>query len=309
MTESYYPEVSRSLSLPAFIERIEGSGVIAKLRASRYVADDMEQVAGWMASLARDPGALARMIVDGLRDLRRFQADNDFKPSTLMLHRGEGYSIRAVLWRPPDDLHPPDIFSYYETHDHNFDFFTVGAFGPGYRTHLYEYDYDSVQGVPGEKIRLRDAGETGLPPGKVMYYYGSRDIHTQLPAPSISASINLLLPKTDPAHRRQYEMTLEETPEGIHGRLIAGRVDRLAQERILFQSAAALGNVKTHILLREIARDHEAAETRALAWQALLTCSKDRDADLCSALRDRDPHVRAVLAALGRNAGRADEPQ
>lgn len=296
MTETYFPEGNETLTLDQFVERLEASGVVPELRASRYTPEAMSCVAEWMAALARDPDVLRGLLVDGLADFLNYQVDNDFKPSTLMLHKGDGYSLRAVLWMPPSPQHPPEIFSYYETHDHSFDFFTVGAFGPGYRTQLYDYEYENVRGVPGELVPLRFQEETGLPPGKVMYYYGSRDIHTQLPAPSISASINLLLPKTYPAHRRQYEMTLEETPEGVFGKLIAGNVDRQAQERALFETAAAMGDTDLHEALRDIARHHDTPQVRALAWQSLLPNSKHLAEDVGLVRDDGDPHVRAALS-------------
>lgn len=296
MAETYHPDVARPLSLSAFIDTVESSGILPRLKASRYDPQDMAAVAGWLAALARDEAVLRDTLLEGLADYRTFQANNDFKPSTIMIERRDGYSIRAVVWHPPGPLYPPEIFSYFETHDHNFDFFTAGCLGPGYRTRIYQYEYDAVEGLPGERVPLVFCEETGLPPGKVMYYYGSRDIHTQYPADEVSVSINLLLPKTEPAHRRQYEMTLEESGEAAFGRLIAGRIDRLAQERALFEAVAALDEAQNVSLLRDIARTHPSANTRAVAWEALLAGPGTQADDLAAAEADRDPHVRATVA-------------
>jgi hypothetical protein len=294
MTETFFPAPETPMSLSAFIDTVEASGIIPKLKASQYDRADMARVAGWLAALALDRSVLRDPLVQGLGDFRNFQADNDFKPSTVMIERRDGYSIRAVIWYPPGPLYPPEIFSYFETHDHNFDFFTAGCLGPGYRTRLYHYDYDAVEGFPGERVDLTSAGDTGLPPGKVMYYYGSRDIHTQYPPEALSVSLNLLLPKTEPAHRRQYEMTLEETEDGTAGRLIAGRIDRTAQERALFETVVALGAEKNIRLVRDIARTHASATVRAVAWESLIDGGAGDAGDLAAAEADRDPHVRAV---------------
>ncbi|MEM9684850.1 MAG: hypothetical protein AAF942_16380, partial [Pseudomonadota bacterium] len=293
MTETFVPDVDTPLPLDDFLQKVEASGILPDLRASRYDQGDMAQIADWMAQLALDQTALRQVLVGGLEDFWSFQPENDFKPSTIMMHRGEGFSVRAVVWMPPGPLYPPEIFSYYETHDHNFDFFTVGCLGPGYRTRLYTYDYDSVEGVPGEVVPMTFVEETDLPPGKVMYYYGSHDIHTQYPAPSISASLNLLLSKTD--HKRQIELTLEETAAGAQGRLIAGRIDRLAQERALFDTVAALRDPESVAILRDIASGHASPETRAVAWRALLDQSEDVEVDLAAADADSDLHVRAAV--------------
>lgn len=305
MTETYHPSVDSPLSLDAFLAKIEGEGseIIADLRASRYDPGDMARVADWLAALALDRSVLRDVLVHGLEDFWSFQPENDFKPSTIMIHRGDGYSVRAVVWMPPGPQYPSSIFSYYEPHDHNFDFFTVGCLGPGYRTRLYTYDYEAIEGIPGEIVPLRFEEETTLPEGKVMYYYGSRDIHTQYPAERISASLNLLLSKTSPAHRRQIELTLEEGPDGIEGRLIAGRIDRLAQERALFETVAALRDPDSIEILREIAADHASSETRAVAWLAILGSSADIVSDLATAEADRDGHVRAAVRKWHEEVG------
>ena len=294
MAETFFPQVTGSISLEEFINHVESTKTIIDLKNSIYDIKKMEEMAGWLRKLAANRKLLTEKLCGELKNFWDFQLANDFKPSTIMLHKGDGYTVRALIWMPPGPLYPPEIFSYYETHDHNFDFFTVGYFGPGYRTCLYEYDYESVRGVPGEEVTLKFTEETFLTPNKVMYYYGSRDVHTQYPAEEISVSINLLLPKTQPAHRRQHEFSTPEAKGSCTVRLIAGRIDRMAQERALFYTIAAIGDKESLNLIRDIAVSHQSEATRALAWASLLEQSSASEHELTLALHDSSSHVRAV---------------
>lgn len=47
-----------------------------------------------------------------------------------------------MLWIPTRTSGQRYSFSYKVAHDHAFDLMTVGFFGPGYRTSLYEFDYN-----------------------------------------------------------------------------------------------------------------------------------------------------------------------
>ena len=77
-----------------------------------------------------------------------------------MLHRAsEKYFIRANFWPSERDsvfkASGTSPFFYHVPHDHNFSFLTVGYLGPGYWSEYYEYDYDKVVGLPGEKVDLQ----------------------------------------------------------------------------------------------------------------------------------------------------------
>jgi hypothetical protein len=302
VTETYWPQSGTPLSLAGFVEHVESNDTVGQLRQSVYEPTRMEEIAGWMVRLAANTALLSESIVSELRDLRNFQFANDFSPSTITLHKGVGFTIRAVIWAPPDALYPPGVFSYFEPHDHNFDFFTVGYFGPGYTTHLYEYDYDDVSGVPGESVDLKYSGTADLPPGKVMYYYANRDVHIQYPPEALSVSLNLLLTKTSPSHRRQYEFELPVARQSCTARLVTQRIDRLAQERALFDTIAALGHSQGIRLLREIAQSHEDDSTRAIAWTSLLRQHRAGDDDIAMALADRSRHVRDTVLRARKEA-------
>lgn len=96
-----------------------------------YNIDEMNEVAFQLASLSANKNVLAAKLCEELHDVSNFQSTNNFKPLTIMLYESENYIIRSLIWFPPGPLYPADAFFYYEPHDHNFDFFTVGHFGSG----------------------------------------------------------------------------------------------------------------------------------------------------------------------------------
>ena len=125
------------------------------------------------------------------------------------------YSVRMNFWLPlqeqPNFLTPSErFFSYNYPHDHNFSFLTVGAYGPGYDTLIAEYDKSNTVGYHNESVELNNLRRETLTPGKVMFYEGSKDIHTQLPPNKFSVSINLLLHKIADRETPQFKFDIEQ---------------------------------------------------------------------------------------------------
>lgn len=300
MTETFYPNVEKPISLEAFIQFIDNNPMIEALKSSEYKPEYLETIAQKFAQLALNKTFLAKQLANELKNFRTFQPDNQFKPSTIIIHRGTQYVIRAVIWMPVSDRYQARIFSYFEPHDHNFDFFTANYFGPGYKTRIYHYDYEQVKGIPGEEINLEFIEECYLTQDKVMYYYGSRDAHIQYPPESITVSLNLILPKTHPAKRRQYEFELLE--KNGKAKIILGNLDRLAQMRTLIDTAIKLGDSNSIELIRKIARTHSNEQMRAIAWRAILAHHPDKSSpDLALALEDKSEYVKASLAEWIKN--------
>lgn len=224
--------------------------------------DEAIASAGRLKALCNNRGFLAQWLNDELKDVFSFQERNDFKPPTFVLHRGRHYTIRAVVWLPLNDaLLNPEMFSYFEPHDHNFDFLTCGYSGPGYRTVIFEYDHDRVVGFPGEPVHLEQTEDTMLPEGKLMYYFSSRDVHIQYPPEALSISMNLILPRTVP--KRQYEF--DAASGTVHAQM-----NELPMRRAVFAAARLAGDGESRELLEAIARRHGDVRTRALAWEALI---------------------------------------
>ncbi len=205
-----------------------------------------------LKALCNNRQFFASYLNQQLLDLNQFQIDNDFKPPTFVLHFGSYYAIRCVVWLPKEELAAEELLSYYDGHDHNFDFLTCGFYGSGYRTVIYQYDNDKVAGYIGEKVDLEFLEDTGFPEGKLMYYHASKDVHTQYPPDELSISTNLILPRQGKP-KLQYFFDIEK-------QTIIGHVNELSQRIPILKTVAALGDENSVDLLLRIAQQHHVSE-------------------------------------------------
>jgi len=132
-----------------------------------------------------------------------------YTPQSIFLGAGRGFFLRANIWTPlklSSDFRSQEekIFSYRNTHDHNFLFMTINHHGPGYKTDLYQYDPSKVIGYIGETIKLEPVGRTQLTAGRVMVYRKKTDVHTQFPPEKLSISLNLMVRRKDLTEEDQY---------------------------------------------------------------------------------------------------------
>jgi len=195
MTEKFSIQNQGNTSLSDFISYLDSTTIISELSESKYDKRKMQELASWLQKLANNRNFLSDYLISEVSNHDKFQANNDFKPSTLLLHSSTEYTIRAVIWLPTGSLFPPHVFAYYEPHDHNFDFFTTAYMGAGYTTSLYEYNYDEVIGLEGEVIDIKFIEKHKFRPKSVMYYYASKDIHIQYPPDELTVTLNLIIPK------------------------------------------------------------------------------------------------------------------
>ena len=156
-----------------------------------------------------------------------------------------------------------NLFVYDVPHDHSFPFLTIGYFGPGYETTIYEYDPKSVTGKIGEKVDLRFLETTTLPTGKMMLYRMSRDIDSQNYPTSLSISLYLLLAPPETNQREQFLFDLESSRIAQYARNSAST--RLTMCRI----ARHIGDARTASLLDELSRKHGSPRVRLAAAESL----------------------------------------
>ncbi|WP_338445623.1 transposase [Pelagerythrobacter marensis] len=166
-------------------------------------AASRDHAARWLARLGRNREFLGDLMIDRLAEQHADEsADAGYGPQAIMLSKPRGgYFLRANLWPASNDhacrTSGAQAFVYDLPHDHNFDFLTVGYFGPGYISDYYEYDYRAVAGWRGEKAGLRFVERSILSPGRMLHYRAHRDVHRQLPPASLSVSLNIVA--ADPA--------------------------------------------------------------------------------------------------------------
>ena len=150
---------------------------IAALEASGFDPldeDSLLHAARWLRRLGNNRDFLAELLLAELT--RRGTATDDaataYGPQVVMLSPlGGEFFLRANIW-PSRDEHMfrasgDGPFVYGLPHDHNFDFLTLGYFGPGYWSDYWEYDYEAVAGAVGEPAGLRFVERSRLEPGKL----------------------------------------------------------------------------------------------------------------------------------------------
>ncbi|UXV88786.1 HEAT repeat domain-containing protein [Xanthomonas oryzae] len=219
-----------------------------------------------------------------------------YTPQSVFLVAGRGFFLRANIWTPlklSENFRSQEerVFSYRNTHDHNFHFMTVGYHGPGYETNLYQYDPSRVRGYIGEVVELESLGRTMLQVGRVMVYREKVDVHTQFPPEQLSVSLNLMVTKKRECEPDQYFFDPSD------GRIIEMPQIALVHKRAsIVALAGQLANSDTADVIESLIID---APCRRVREAALVAASTLRELSAGERLRlielgadDRDEVVR-----------------
>lgn len=172
------------------------------------------KVAPKLQALARQKAFFFDKLAEVLADRCALEAKNLYTPQIFLIAERRDFFVRAVVWPELGSEMIEDAqldLGYTDPHDHNFDFLTVGLFGPGYTTHIFEYDYAStLDQKPGDKVSMRFAESLNLAEGRCIYFRKSKDIHIQAPPASLSVSLNLIVNKPASARPKQNFFDLEQ---------------------------------------------------------------------------------------------------
>lgn len=228
--------------------------------------ESLLHAASWLGRLNGNRDFLAEIMLAELKDASGSQEEaSAYGAQVVMLSPlGGEYFMRANFW-PSRDEHSfrasgQGAFSYELPHDHNFDFLTVGYFGPGYASDYYEYDYESVAGIVGEAVGLRFVERATLDPGKLLHYRAHRDVHSQLPPTSLSVSVNIMHAGGAQGWLDQYRFDVEQGT--ISGVISAGGSE------IFLRVAVGLDHPEAHDLAENFARHHVSDRMRLVALEA-----------------------------------------
>ncbi|MGH6616343.1 hypothetical protein [Sphingomonas sp.] len=199
-----------------------------------------------------------------------------FQPQSLELARGNQFYIRSNIWMPLDAASrtlefEQKLFAYNIPHDHNFQLLTVGYYGPGYPTEIYEYDSDCVTGEIGEKVDLSDKVDTILTPGRMIFYRQNKDIHIQHTPPEMSVSLNLSVADTNTDLLPQYIFDVDE-----HA-IVGGAGDLHSNRLFLLDLFRTINDANTVEILSDFVRHFDCTRTRVTAFQVL----QDIEPDAC----------------------------
>ena len=286
---------------------IEFGDLVQALNDERFDPADEDSFAAagpLLGRLGRNRRFLADIALGELKDrCARQSLENRYSSQVIMLHRAsEKYFIRANFWPSERDsvfkASGNSPFFYHVPHDHNFSFLTVGYLGPGYWSEYYEYDFEAVTGIPGEKVDLKFVEKSRLDPGKVMLYRAHRDVHNQLPADDMSVSINIMESTPCLPFRDQYRFDVEKCE-------IAGILNRTASEALL-ALAANHGGGNARDLVESFAAGHPCDRIRFAALRELAAAESDLDPGLALLARGADSPSRFVAGMSALEGARIE---
>ena len=253
-------EDNRPCELEECVDALEHEGFDPREEESLAFA------ASWLRRLGNNRTFLGDILLDELKTRHREDdSRTSYGPQVIMLSRpGGDFFVRANIW-PSEEEHMlrasgRDSFVYELPHDHNFDFLTVGYFGPGYWSDYYEFDYEAIDGWVREPAGLRFIERSRLETGKLMHYRAHLDVHRQLPPDELSVSLNILHVSRAQAWFDQYRFDTDANTVG-------GIVNEGASECLL-RIAAGLGCEEGLDLAEHFARHHPSDRMRLAAWEA-----------------------------------------
>lgn len=215
--------------------------------------------------LGNDRAFIGDIMLDELKNRHRQTQDSAYGAQALVLTKpANGFFLRANIWPSEQDqmFHTTGAhnFAYGAPHDHNFDFLTLGYFGPGYESDYYEYDHEAVAGYRGEEAGLRFVERVTLDPGKLMLYRAHRDVHSQIPPRSMSVSLNIMSIDAAQSWRDQYAFDLENNR-------ITRPVSPTSTE-VFLRAAIALGSDESCDLAEHFGRHHPVDRIRLASFHA-----------------------------------------
>jgi hypothetical protein len=264
--------------------------------------DSLLHGALWLRRLGNDRDFLGDILIDELSRRHRDEVlESAYGPQAIMLSPPNGrFFIRANLWPSQHDhmmrASGSASFVYGLPHDHNFDFLTLGFFGPGYWSDYYEYDYADVIGCQGEAVpSLRFVERSRLDQGKLMHYRAHLDVHAQFPAESLSVSLNLM-------HMSGAQGWLDQYRFDLDSKRIGGIVSPGPSEAFL-RIAVAMGSEEALDLAHRFARGHPSDRMRLCAWDSL--AGRESDVAAQDALWQRAEQAGSRLVAAEAAARRA----
>ncbi|MCC6926266.1 hypothetical protein [Novosphingobium sp.] len=231
--------------------------------------ESLVEAAPLLKKLANDRNFFGRFVIDSLTNNLSDQSDNRYGVGSLILRNlGRNSFLRVNCWSSHQDfeyIKKPDAFIYEMAHDHNFNFLTIGYFGPGYLSKYYEYDYSDLDGYIGESAGLKFIKERNLKEGDILLYRALQDVHEQFPPESMSVSINIM--DANPAFQYIYQYYFD-TDKNVISHVMSAK-----SSPSIFEIAGALNDADVDDTLAHISANSDCDMTRYRACKALVKSS------------------------------------
>jgi hypothetical protein len=261
MAEIWDFDHAGSLDAADFLEQVQATVCLADV-------DSLAASAPLLRALANNRAFVLEAFHTELKEFWSGSRRHAYQPQSINLANSADFYLRANIWLPIEqgartELFQKRLYSYELPHDHNFNFLTVGYFGSGYTTDIFEYEWENCLGYLGERAQTRFLGRYQLHPGRVMLYRGGRDIHIQYAPEDVSVSLNLMGRNVDVRWDQQYIFDLEGD------RLIGGAGDLVSNRLYLIEAAEYVGNDETVGILYDLVKTYPCDKSKARAIQAL----------------------------------------
>lgn len=198
----------RASSLSEVIEFFEARG------PKPLSGHDLAESATVMRRLYNDRQSVCAHIDEHYRQFLRFDRA-DYAPDAIVLHRARHFLVRAVIWLPDGIKGQRSNVRDIRIHDHNFNFMTLGLYGPGYQTEVWEYDHEVGRNLVGTEVPVRHQRMLQLEERQVFYFRSSLDIHRQLPPTRMSVSLNIMELADQPNLQYEFAEPASLTPEHL----------------------------------------------------------------------------------------------
>ena len=272
------------------------------LAGQGFAPDEEESLlhaARQLRRLGNDQNFLGDILIRELaQGHREDDGENSYGPQVIMLRPpgDSDFFIRANIW-PSADEHAMRAsggaaFVYSLPHDHNFNFLTLGYFGPGYWSNYYEFDYEDVSGCCGEPVDLRFVERSQLTQGKLQLYRAHLDVHDQEPGEALSVSLNIMHTCGAQGWLDQYSFDLE--------RRSVGRIISNGSSEAFMRIAVGLGSAEARDLAWSFGGKHPSDRMRLASWSALAATETDAAARDAIWSRAELSGSRLVVAEAGR---------
>ena len=255
-----------------------------------------------LGRLGRNRTFLGDLLIEQLKEQPQDSGDpGGYGPQAIVLSplRGTAF-LRANIWPAPSEpcfaASGAKTFVYGIPHDHNFDFLTVGYFGPGYRSDYYEYEYETVTGVRGERADLHFKERSTLGEGRLMHYRAHRDIHAQLPPEATSVSLNIMHIGAGQGWLDQYGFDLDSN-------CVTGTLNPTSTE-VFLRCAIGMGTQDALELAEDFGRRHPSDRLRLATFEgrAGLLCDVEARDELWRTAERSGSRLLAGEAKLQRAA-------
>lgn len=283
------------ITLNNFIEEVE-----------RQVDPDdiqsLEPLAPAFAALSKDRDLLPNYFAKYVDSMLNSTVPVAYTPQSFVLGGGRKHFIRANVWIPlrfASTLRSQEekIFSYRQAHDHNFSFMTIGHFGPGYETDLWQYNPSTVQGLVGERVELEPLGREQLTLGRAILFREKTDVHIQLPPESLSISLNVMVLRSPSKLVDQFFFDTDKSC--ISGLPLMATPHKRSS---IIELVSHLPNENIFGVLDDLARGAKSWRIRAAALKGCVIspsgCLVDKELLLDSAFSDPDARIRQLATSL-----------